>query len=56
MTNRTLLQFFHWHTPDGGKLWGEVVEKAKSLAGHGHHGRVVATQLQRRVRRHVRWL
>lgn len=35
MSNRTLLQFFHWYTPDGGKLWGEVGEKAQSLADMG---------------------
>ncbi|WP_428334141.1 alpha-amylase [Novosphingobium sp.] len=35
MTNRTLLQFFHWYTPGGGKLWGEVAEKAVSLGEMG---------------------
>jgi len=35
MTNRTLMQFFHWYTPDGGKLWGEVSEKARSLGEMG---------------------
>ena len=35
MPGRTLLQFFHWYTPDGGKLWGEVAEKAQSLADMG---------------------
>lgn len=35
MRNPTLLQFFHWYYPDGGKLWPEVVEKAASLADMG---------------------
>lgn len=35
MGNRTLLQFFHWYYPDGGKLWNEVAEKAGSLAKMG---------------------
>ena len=35
MSNRTLLQFFHWYYSDGGKLWTEVAEKAESLAGMG---------------------
>lgn len=35
MSGRTLLQFFHWYTPDGGRLWNEVAEKAESLAAMG---------------------
>jgi alpha-amylase len=35
MSRRTLLQFFHWYYPDGGKLWSEVAEKAESLAQMG---------------------
>ena len=35
MTQRTLLQFFHWNYPDGGRLWNEVAEKAESLATMG---------------------
>ena len=35
MAGRTLLQFFHWYYPDGGKLWSEVAEKAESLARMG---------------------
>ncbi|UXT20154.1 alpha-amylase [Agrobacterium tumefaciens] len=35
MAGRTLLQFFHWYYPDGGKLWSEVAEKATSLAKMG---------------------
>ncbi|MCZ7488714.1 alpha-amylase [Rhizobium rhizogenes] len=35
MAGRTLLQFFHWYYPDGGKLWSEVAEKAESLAKMG---------------------
>jgi alpha-amylase len=35
MMQRTLLQFFHWYTQDGGGLWKEVVEKAESLAAIG---------------------
>ncbi|MEJ2801349.1 alpha-amylase [Comamonadaceae bacterium PP-2] len=31
----TLMQFFHWYYPDGGKLWPEVAEKAESLARMG---------------------
>lgn len=31
MQNSTLLQFFHWYYPDGGKLWPEVAEKAAWL-------------------------
>jgi len=33
MAGRTLLQFFHWYYPDGGKLWSEVAEKADRQAG-----------------------
>nr|WP_314423389.1 alpha-amylase [uncultured Erwinia sp.] len=35
MRNPTLLQFFHWYYPDGGRLWPEVAEKAASLAEMG---------------------
>ncbi|ROR14613.1 alpha-amylase [Erwinia sp. JUb26] len=35
MRNPTLLQFFHWYYPDGGRLWPEVAEKAASLAELG---------------------
>lgn len=35
MANRTIMQFFHWYYPDGGKLWKEVAEKAESLAAMG---------------------
>lgn len=35
MSGRTLLQFFHWYTPDGGKLWSEIAEKAHDLADMG---------------------
>ena len=35
MAGRVLLQFFHWYYPDGGRLWGEVAEKAGSLADMG---------------------
>jgi alpha-amylase len=35
MTGRTLLQFFHWYYPDGGRLWSEVEEKAGSLSEMG---------------------
>ncbi|MCZ4058143.1 alpha-amylase [Pantoea sp. LMR881] len=31
MQNPTLLQFFHWYYPDGGKLWPEAAEKAAWL-------------------------
>lgn len=35
MAGRTLLQFFHWYSPDGGGLWDEVAEKARDLAEMG---------------------
>ncbi|GKX54325.1 cytoplasmic alpha-amylase [Leminorella grimontii] len=35
MENPTLLQFFHWYYPEGGKLWPEVVERAEWLAQTG---------------------
>ncbi|WP_017347062.1 alpha-amylase [Pantoea sp. A4] len=35
MSNPTLLQFFHWYYPDGGKLWPEVAEKAAWLSEVG---------------------
>ncbi|MFS2220934.1 alpha-amylase [Pantoea sp. B65] len=31
MRNPTLLQFFHWYYPDGGKLWPEAAERAAWL-------------------------
>lgn len=33
--NGTMMQFFHWYTPEGGKLWEEVKDKAGDLAGAG---------------------
>lgn len=36
MTKKTtLLQFFHWYYPDGGKLWQETAERAPALAELG---------------------
>ncbi len=35
MNNLTLLQFFHWYYPTGGKLWLEVAERAAALAELG---------------------
>lgn len=35
MHNPTLLQFFHWYYPDGGKLWPEAAERAAWLAEIG---------------------
>lgn len=35
MAGRTLMQFFHWYYPDGGRLWSEVADKAASLAAMG---------------------
>lgn len=36
MTKKTtLLQFFHWYYPDGGRLWQEVTERAPALAELG---------------------
>lgn len=35
MHNPTLLQFFHWYYPEGGKLWPEVVERAQHLSEIG---------------------
>lgn len=32
MPGRTLLQFFHWYTPEGGTLWNEVADKAANLS------------------------
>ena len=31
MKNPTLLQYFHWYYPDGGKLWPELAERADGL-------------------------
>lgn len=31
MKNPTLLQYFHWYYPDGGKLWPELAERADEL-------------------------
>jgi len=35
MQNPTLLQFFHWYYPEGGKLWPEAAERAAWLAEIG---------------------
>lgn len=36
MTQKTtLLQFFHWYYPDGGKLWHEAAERAAQIAKLG---------------------
>lgn len=36
MTKKTtLLQFFHWYYPEGGKLWQETTERAPALAELG---------------------
>ncbi|TCV95206.1 alpha-amylase [Biostraticola tofi] len=35
MRNPTLMQYFHWYYPDGGKLWPEVAERAGWLAEIG---------------------
>ena len=35
MTNGTMIQFFHWYTPGGGKLWKEIKEKAEYLSSLG---------------------
>ena len=35
MGARTLLQFFHWYYPDGGRLWREVAERSAELARIG---------------------
>ncbi|MBK5144237.1 alpha-amylase [Budviciaceae bacterium BWR-B9] len=35
MKKATLLQFFHWYYPDGGKLWPEATERAPELAELG---------------------
>lgn len=35
MQNPTLLQYFHWYYPEGGKLWSEVAEKAAWLSEIG---------------------
>lgn len=35
MPPRTLLQFFHWYYPEGGRLWNDVAAEAPSLAGMG---------------------
>ncbi|MEL0252266.1 MAG: alpha-amylase family glycosyl hydrolase, partial [Novosphingobium sp.] len=35
MTNRTLIQFFHWYTPVDGQLWSQVRGEAERLAGMG---------------------
>lgn len=35
MQNPTLLQFFHWYYPDGGKLWSEAADRAAWLAETG---------------------
>lgn len=35
MKKATLLQFFHWYYPDGGKLWPEAAQRAAELADLG---------------------
>lgn len=35
MSGRTLMQYFHWYSPDGGGLWNEVTRNADSLAQMG---------------------
>lgn len=35
MQNPTLLQYFHWYYPEGGKLWSEVADKAAWLSEIG---------------------
>ena len=35
MKKATLLQFFHWYYPDGGRLWPEAAERAAELADLG---------------------
>ena len=50
MTKTTLLQFFHWYYPDGGKLWQEAAERAPHRRT-GHYRPVAAACLQGRFRR-----
>lgn len=33
--NGTMMQYFHWYTPAGGKLWNEVKNKSSSLSNMG---------------------
>jgi alpha-amylase len=33
--NGTIMQYFHWYTPDDGSLWNEVNSRAKQLADAG---------------------
>jgi alpha-amylase len=33
--NGTMMQYFHWYTPDRGDLWNEVKNRAKELADAG---------------------
>lgn len=35
MTNRTLIQYFHWYTPADGSLWRQVRDEAARLAAMG---------------------
>lgn len=35
MKKNTLIQFFHWYYPTGGKLWPELAEKAEKLVDMG---------------------
>ncbi len=35
MLNGTMMQYFHWYYPAGGKLWNEVKDKANELAALG---------------------
>lgn len=36
--NQTLIQYFHWYTPGGGRLWKEVKQQAPFLASLGITG------------------
>ncbi len=33
--NGVMMQFFHWYTPDDGKLWNQLTESAQSLSEAG---------------------
>ena len=35
MDNATILQYFHWYLPNDGKLWTQVADNARNLAGMG---------------------
>ncbi|HRX62892.1 MAG TPA: alpha-amylase [Candidatus Competibacter sp.] len=36
--NGTMMQYFHWYSPDDGSFWDEVVERAAELAQAGFTG------------------